>query len=631
MRDGADLLVAWERHAGEAVIPWVATAPDSPRDIDSNDELYLTAVHLTQNRHPTRSPQSYLEEALRRDPSDTRSATALAMRHLLHGEYDAADRLLTAATARLTRRNLNPRDGETSYLHGLVLERRGEHARADASFAKSAWNAAWTAPASLARARLALRADRPDDAVVLAARAGTIPEAYRVTILARRRQQRADDAAALLRARREADPLDAATAVLDNALDTLDPRTALEVAAEFARAGAWAEALAATRDPHPDVDGSIGFTNAEPLRHYLRAMWLDAAGRPADADDERHKARSSRGDYAFPAGLNEYDALRAALAADPADHRAHGLLGMWLLDAARTEDALVHLTAATDAGSPEPVVWRNLALATVESGGDRQLADAAFVRALALRRDARLVFERDQLAQVRGIAPAGRLALLEEYQDVLDERDDLALVRVTLLLDVGRWSEAWEILCTRVFRPFEGGEGRVIAAFDRASCAIARDLIDTDPSAAARLLRDGHHAPANLGEGRHPAFPVAERLVLQGDALQSMGDQEGARRAWGDARATSPLAVDDRPARAADYWVGVAHLRLGEHEKAEKIWARLTARADALEQTKDAVDYFATSVPELLLFDTDTAGARAEEARTLRALASAGRAATLNV
>ena len=63
----------------------VATEPPAPRDIKSVDELYLTAEHLTQYRHPTRSPEAYWTEALRRDPEDARTNIDVGRRRLTQG------------------------------------------------------------------------------------------------------------------------------------------------------------------------------------------------------------------------------------------------------------------------------------------------------------------------------------------------------------------------------------------------------------------------------------------------------------------------------------------------------------------------------------------------------------------
>ena len=117
-----------------------ATEPPAPAEIDSIDELYLTGVHLAQYRHATRSPEPYWEEALQRDPGDSRSNVALASARFSAGRLGEAEAHLRTALQRQTRRNPNPADGEASYLLGLVLAEQGRDRDADGAFAKAAWN-----------------------------------------------------------------------------------------------------------------------------------------------------------------------------------------------------------------------------------------------------------------------------------------------------------------------------------------------------------------------------------------------------------------------------------------------------------------------------------------------------------
>lgn len=623
--------------------PWVATEPAGPEQIDSIDELYLTGVHLQQYRHPTRSPLPYFEEVLRRDPFDSRASTAVGALHYRRGDYAAAREHFERALHRLTHRNLNPASGEASYRLGLVLERIGDLDEATGHFGKAAWDAAWALPAELALARISLRQLRADDALRHAAAAAqhdaANPDAALLNILALRALGRHDAAAAALTARVEADPLDSVAlslAALDSggAAEFADPKTALTAAVDLARRGQLRDALLLSTPvvaPRTPASAQIkAFGNPVPIAHYLRALWWQRLDEPIRAAEERMAAREADSRYAFPFGLDEYDALVAAIAADASDPVAPALLGAWLLDAGRTSDALAALTSAMELGSADPVAWRNAAIATVNTGGDADTADHYLAHALQLSADdARLVFERDVLARVRGIDDRERLAALEQHGPVVLERDDLAVHYLELLVAAGRAPEALDILSTRRFQPFEGGEGQVIRVYDAASFEVARTSIESNPAAAIELLEGGIAVPANLGEGRHPAGSMAERFVLLGDAFNRAARVDDARAAWQRARAgAGPLAVTARPAEQADYWVGVAHLRLGELSEAAAVWTSLDDRADVVEQQRDAVDYFATSLPELLLFDTDTEGARNETARQLRECARRGRALT---
>jgi tetratricopeptide (TPR) repeat protein len=281
-------------------------------------------------------------------------------------------------------------------------------------------------------------------------------------------------------------------------------------------------------------------------------------------------------------------------------------------------------------GSTDPVVWRNAALATVNTGGCLTVADRYFEHALEVSPDdARLVFERAVLAQLRGLPAEQRLAAIERHGPAVLARDDLAILYANLLTDVGRSGEALALLGSRTFQPFEGGEGLALAAYDRAALRHARTLMQQDLTAAITLLRAGIEAPANLGEGRHPGDSMAERFVALGDALKHAGDAKAAEEAWTRAcRRDSPLAVGPGPAGPADYWRGIACIRLGRLDEAEIAWLSLESRADEVESAPAAPDYFATSLPELLLFNTDTTASRSEHAATLRNLAAEGRVST---
>ena len=105
-----------------AALPEPATEPLPPADIDSNDELYITGLHLEQYRHATRYPEPYWEEALQRDPLDSRCNTALGLLKLRRGQFSEAETYFRSAIQRQTRRNPNPAEGDAYYYLGLTLQ-----------------------------------------------------------------------------------------------------------------------------------------------------------------------------------------------------------------------------------------------------------------------------------------------------------------------------------------------------------------------------------------------------------------------------------------------------------------------------------------------------------------------------
>ena len=107
----------------------------------------MTGEHLELYRHPTRSPESYWQEALRRDPDDARCNLALGRKALGRGQFDQAAGYLEKAIGRLTFRHPNPVTGEAHYFLGLTRRFQGQWDQAYALFYKATWNYEWRAAA----------------------------------------------------------------------------------------------------------------------------------------------------------------------------------------------------------------------------------------------------------------------------------------------------------------------------------------------------------------------------------------------------------------------------------------------------------------------------------------------------
>ena len=60
-----------------------------PAEIASNEELFLNGLHLEQYRHATYAPEPYYEEALRRDPGDSRCNNAMGLLLYRRGKFAA--------------------------------------------------------------------------------------------------------------------------------------------------------------------------------------------------------------------------------------------------------------------------------------------------------------------------------------------------------------------------------------------------------------------------------------------------------------------------------------------------------------------------------------------------------------
>ncbi|HTE64255.1 MAG TPA: DUF5107 domain-containing protein, partial [Solirubrobacteraceae bacterium] len=568
VQDGTDIIRWRPRPVSRGTEPQPATEPPPPDRIASVDELYLTGVHLAQYRHPTRSPLPYWEEALRRDPEDARCNLALADDAYRRADYAAAETFARRALARLTLRNANPRDGEASYLLGLILARTGREEDAVDAFSKAAWDSRRLAPASVELSRLHARAG--DDARSLD-RARTAlsvqpddSRARTLEVVVLRRLGRDAEAAARLESWLAVDPLDQLARALAGAEAGRDARTAIDVALELAAAGAIDDALRmldAAIEIIPTAAGRV-----RPIAHYHRAELLDRAGRTAEAAGARRSAAGADPERCFPAGLDDHDALRAALAADPSDGRAAALLAMLLLDRGRAAEALELWQSAIEGGLQDAVAYRNAAITVYNVNGDATRALDWYVRALERDPVARLLYERDQLLKRTGAAAHERLALLDQERPEVLRRDDLTVEYCRLLVRVGRAVEAFALMESRRFAPWEGGEGLTIAAWEDATLALSDAArARGDLVAAAAFARRAIDLPETLGEARHALTDTQElheRLAAIWDAA---GRPEDAATTRASAVVSSVAPVAASP-------------------------------------TDSRVDYFATSLPDLLLF-----------------------------
>ena len=492
------VLVRWAPTVVEPGEPWVAEQPPSPEDTESVEELYLTGLHLSQYRHPTRSPMPYWLAALERDPGDARTNVAVADRLYRQGRYDEALTHARTAVTRLTRRNANPTDAEAFYLLGLVLSRLGHVTEAQQAFGKAEWDGAWAAPAGFALAQsLAHRGDERAALRVLdELDAVAAHDPRRIALRAVILRRTGDDAEALrvLDAALVADPL-AATLRFLAGREIHDTGILLDVALELRDAGDTASALRLLERVQSAVVAPSG--NLGPIAHYLAAAILDGCGRPDQAADHRRRARSADLTWAFPAGLDALDALNAAIAAEPADATARMLLGTLLYAAGRRAEAVTEWEEALGLGLRHPVLLRNAALAAYNVTRDDARAWTLYEQAVAVApADARLRYEQDQLAQRLEQRDAERYERLRSVEPLVLTRDDFTIAYVRLLLAVGEATRAYGILTEREFRPWEGGEGEALAAWDATIAALG-------------LPR--HDPPATLGEARSPYTPPVAR------------------------------------------------------------------------------------------------------------------------
>ncbi len=191
-----------------------------------------------------------------------------------------------------------------------------------------------------------------------------------------------------------------------------------------------------------------------------------------------------------------------------------------------------------------------------------------------------------------------------------------------LRLSLGDHDRAAEFLLGREFQPWEGGEGQALRAWDRTCLAQAAAALADDRAAdAVTWLDRALDPPASLGEQRHPLANSAWLHLARGDALAATGDHEAARAAWSEAAAQVGdfLSMSTTPYSEATEASITALRRLDDQAAADELATGLSIFCDELEAAPATVDYFATSLPTLLLFTEDPELIKKRRVRFLRA------------
>lgn len=623
----------------------VATEPPQPADIKSNDTLFFTGEHLERYRHSTRAPEPYWEEALRRDPGDARCHVALGRSLLRRGLFAGAASHFEQAVARLTALHPNPVTGEAHYHLGLALRFLGRREEARARLGKAAWNYEWRAAANHELATLACdnrhweRALAYINESLVTNNDNNKARVLKSLILRRLGRERQADGE--LRALLAADPLDHwavwEAARAENHREKFlkssrnDAQTVLDIMFDYAEAGLVDEALELLEfhESHPVTPVAVPnpMQRSQSIK-YARAWLLARKGGDAAAAQALALARAQGFDYYFPSRLHEQIVLEWALARPGADPLAAFALGNYYYDLKRHDDAIAAWECCAAASAKCPVAHRNLGIAYWNNRGQGEKAEAAYAKALELAPDdPRLVYEYDQLQKKLNRPLEARLAWLEARRALVHERDDTSVELASLYNLTGNPDKALALLLGRRFHPWEGGEGRVLREYTRARLLLGRGaLARGDPAEALRQFTQATDTPESLGEAYHLLQAKADVNYWLGCAHLALGHDNDAAGLFemsaGEKGDFSEMAVTEHS--PLSYYRGLSLIKLGRADEAAALFGEMKTFATRRLGMPAKIDYFATSLPDILVFDEDLQARRNAECHLLLALACKG-------
>jgi tetratricopeptide (TPR) repeat protein len=590
--DGQELVGYESRPRSATPEPTRYAPPPPPAKVKTVEELYLAGQRLEQFHNPHVDPEPYYREALRRDPGDARTNTALGVLAYRQGRFEEAEKRLAVAVERLSANHTRARSGEAHYALGLALVARGRHDAAREAFAAAAWDLAFTAAATLEEARLESARGREARALELLDRSlqanprATAALTLKAALL--RTSGRADAAFAQAQAALAVDPLDPLAARErrlareSGARGPADPPAdaaeaaglrslgedayALEAAHDYARAGLLDDAVAALTERLPDPR-----SNADPIVAYTLGWLHETMGAPARAASWYRLGRELAPDYCFPFRLETIAVLERASAADPQDSRAHLYLGNLLYDL-QPERAIAEWERSRALEPGLARIHRNLAFAYARAKGDLAAAVASQEEAVVLeKREPRLYYELDQYLAWTHAPLATRLARLTESPETVASREITAgrLARVQLLM--GRNEDALATLASTRFHVWEGESG-IHSAYVAARLERGRRLLaGGDASAALQVFSATVDIPGNIEVGHGVGGHLAAVHHHVGLALDRLGRNVEATAAFRESAGSSAAVPEAR------YWIARSLEKLGRGAEARPLFEHLAA------------------------------------------------------
>lgn len=602
--------------------PDPAKAAKDPQDIASIEQLFLTGHHLEQYRHATYNPIDYYKEALKREPGDIRCNNAMGLLLLRRGKFAEAEQYFRKAIETQTERNPNPYDGEPHYNLGLSLSLQGHLDEAYKAFFKSTWNAAWQDSGYFALAQIDAARNLWEDALDRVDR-GLIRNWHnhrarqlKASIL--RKMGRKEEALTFIEESLKIDTFNMGCRfekylltndkqVLSEMVELMRKAThpAIEYALDFASAGMYDEAIEFLTSNIEDKD------NVYPMVYYALGYFASKQGDDKLALEYYQKASKMSPERCFPNRIEEVLMLQDAMHKNPADSFAPYYLGNFWYGARQHKDAAECWEKSVKLNDKFPTALRNLALAYYNRLDRKSEARPLLEKAFELdKADARIFMELDQLYKKLRVSPEERLALMDKYIHLVEQRDDMIIERITLINQLGRYEEAMTLIGKYKFHAWEGGEGKITKQYSLCRIELAKKaMAEKQFDVAIRLLHEIDSYPHNLGEGKLTIAEENDLNYYKGIAYRGIGNESKAKEylvkaTIGSREPKQAFFYNDQQPDMI-FYQGLAWEALGYTNKAHGCYNKLIDHGKKHLFDDCRIDYFAVSLPDLAIWEDD--------------------------
>ena len=611
--DGRELVSYHFPKKIEAEVPEPAKAAPLPEDCETTEDLFLYGLHVEQYRHATYHPEDYYLEGLRRDPTDIRLNNAYGRCLLKKCDFTGAEKYFRKAVEKAIRSNPNPYDYEPYYNLGLSLKYQGKEKEAYDVFYKAIWGDSFQAPGFYELACLDAKAGRFAEALehvnesILRQYQCMKARALKENIL--RKMGRVLEAEELHKESLKIDPL------YDRQPEKINHNTLLELMIDLYEAGDYAQGITLA-EKWVEQQNVSRQEDIYPLVYYYIAYGYQNLYRKENTKQTNHYmtayvtlGENAVADGCFPHRTEDYIVLKS-LADDYYLDMVYYYMGCLLYDRRAYGEAIADYEEAALRYPEFPTVHRNLALAYYNVKKQPQRAYEEMEKAFALdETDARVYLELDQLKKRLNVPVKERWSDMEKHFDLVESRDDLYLEYVTLLNTLGESEKALNLIKARKFHQWEGGEGKVAAQYLTALYQLAKAAAAEGEYVEAKtiLLQAVDEYPQNLGEGKLESAQENNLHYLLGLVQEKLGETEEAfasltKACHGESEPVGMMYYNDQPPEMI-YYQGLAYRALGDEEQAVERFRKLEDYGKKHIGDEIKIDYFAVSLPDLLIFE----------------------------
>lgn len=589
-------------------VPEPATACPPPSECKTLEELYLFGTHIEQYRHATRLAEDYYLEGLKRDSEDIRLNNAYGALLLRRGSVAESVPYFEKAIAKSNVKNTNPKDTEAYFNLAVAQFNLGNIDEAYDNFYKCAWGNDsvrafyYLAVIDKIKGNIQEAIQKAKRAVVAC---GNDTRALNTLGRLYKEIGKTDDAKQCFERSQAIDELDVISAFELGKLDKIKTASASEIRVicsdylyeqnyirlkEFLNS--WKEV---TANSDCLIEYYIAYAN--------KMLGEDFTKNIKCAEKEFEKNVCFANSLADIKVLKELDKDN--------NYIVSYLLGNAFYDKKNYDLAAKYWLKSCDINNNFATSKRNLALYFYNKKQDAALAFNYMQEAFNIdKNDARILLELFELYVLIGKSKEEQFELLQSNLKVVEQRDDLYLYYLTALLQKGVTYKTYNLLMSRKFHPWEGGEGKVTKLYKQLNIALAEiEDKNGDYDLAKSYFEKCFVFPENLGEGKLILDYDNDIYFMLGELAEKYGHQKDAEKYYematrGQIKVLDNMYYNDNPIDYV-YYAAKAYKKLGIIDKTEIIKQDLLNYYKNNINKKAVIDYFAVSLPDMLIWEQD--------------------------